>query len=72
MVEPPEDSNPGDKVFVASCQGDPVPVLKKDAFDLVAQKLKTSTSLVACFDGAALSTATGVCKVRTLTDASIH
>ena len=72
LVEPPAESKPGDRVFAAGIEGNPVAVLKKEAFDSIAAGLKTNDDLVACFNNISLQTSQGPCKVRTLTQAEIH
>ena len=72
LVEPPAESKPGDRVFAAGFEGDPVAVLKKEAFDGIAAGLKTNDDLVACFNNISLQTNQGPCKVRTLAQAEIH
>ena len=52
--------------------GEPVAVLKKEVFDPIAEGLKTDAGFVACYNGIALKTSKGSCKVQSLVDAAIH
>lgn len=71
LVEPPAGARPGDRVGPTGLQPEPVTVLKKDAFDLLAASLATDASCVACYKGAPLETSSGACTVQSIANGPI-
>ena len=71
LVEPPFGALPGDRVSAAGFSGEPVAVLKKDAFDPIAVGLKTNAERVACYDGIVLQTEKGPCTVKSIVNGAI-
>lgn len=59
-------------MITTSCSPDPVAVLKKDAFDLIAANLATNASCVACFNGEVLESSGGPCTVKTIANGTIR
>jgi len=72
LVEPPEGAVPGERVTAAGFEGDPVAVLKKEAFDPIAGGLKTNSELVACYQDQPLVTSKGPCTVRSVRQGAIR
>jgi methionyl-tRNA synthetase len=71
-VEPPEGAVPGERVTAAGFEGEPVAVLKKEAFDPIASGLKTNAELVACYQEQPLMTCKGPCTVRSVSHGAIR
>lgn len=71
LVEPPAGARPGDRVSTAGLECDPVAVLKKEMFDPIAAGLKTNAECLACYNGAALETSSGPCKVKSISGGPI-
>lgn len=71
-MEPPAGSAPGTRVLAAGFDGEPVGVLKKDAFDAIAAKLRTNGQLQACYDGVPLQTEQGPCTVKSIADGGVR
>ena len=71
-MEPPAAAKPGDRVTVAGFEGEPVGLLKREVFDPLAAGLRTSSDLVACYNGVPLSTHEGPCRVKSIADGGIR
>lgn len=68
LVDPPPGSKAGDRVVVANCTGEPDAVLnpKHKIFEAVKAELTTDGEGVVRYRGAALETARGPCRARTV------
>ena len=74
LIEPPPDSQVGERVSFKGATGEPVSstqIKKKKIWEAVAAKLQTNNEGVATWDGHPLSTSTGVCKANSLADTPI-
>jgi len=74
LVEPPEDSNVGERVFVEGASGKPFSsnqVKKKKVWEAVCKDLKTTDASIASWNGKPVLTSKGPCKVSSLCDAPI-
>lgn len=72
LVEPPLGATPGDRVEAAGFSSDPVAVLQKDAFGPIATSLATNDKLIACYNGVALQTDKGSCRVKSISNGAIR
>ena len=74
LVEPPEGSQVGERVYIEGLSGDPFSssqVKKKKIWSNVSKELKTGEGGVATWQGKTIQTASGPCKVASLVGAPI-
>ena len=74
LVDPPPGSLVGERVFVEGLVGEPVSpaqVKKRKVFEEVAKKLLVGEDGVVAWDGGALQTSKGDCRVATLVNAPV-
>jgi len=74
LVEPPEGSKIGERVFIEGLSGKPFSssqVKKKKIWPVIAKDLKIGDDGVATWQGNTIQTSIGPCKAASLVDASI-
>ena len=74
LVEPPEGSKVGERVFIEGLEGEPFSssqIKKKKIWTVVSKDLKTADGGVATWQGKTIQTASGPCKVVSLVGAPI-
>eukprot|EP00535_Pseudo-nitzschia_heimii_P012514 CAMPEP_0197197336 /NCGR_PEP_ID=MMETSP1423-20130617/32811_1 /TAXON_ID=476441 /ORGANISM="Pseudo-nitzschia heimii, Strain UNC1101" /LENGTH=782 /DNA_ID=CAMNT_0042651157 /DNA_START=19 /DNA_END=2367 /DNA_ORIENTATION=- len=74
LVEPPEGSKIGERVFVEGLEGEPFSssqIKKKKIWTVVSKDLKTTDGGAATWQGKTIQTASGPCKVASLVGAPI-
>jgi len=75
LLSPPEDSEPGDHIFIEGFERKPVDALKKDAkkneYFSVADKFAINSEGIATFDGHVVQTSKGPLKATTVRDGVI-
>lgn len=74
LVEPPAGAVVGERVTFPGVEGSPDEVLnpKKKVWETLQVDLHTNKELVACYKDLPLTTSAGVCKVSSISEASIR
>ncbi|KFK24871.1 hypothetical protein AALP_AA8G035800 [Arabis alpina] len=74
LVEPPESAKIGDRVTIPGFEGEPDDLLnpKKKVWETLMVDLNTNENLVACYKDLPFTTPAGVCKVSSISNATIR